>query len=68
MRAPLRQAGTWRGRGGPTVGSILLALLLCGLLGVLGQGVRAIVGLKNAGALNSTTPSEQAEFSLAYLS
>src|SRR5271155_4952702 len=51
----------------PTVGSILLALLLCGLLGVLGQGVRAIVGLKNAGSLNSTTPTEQAEFSLAYL-
>ncbi len=56
------------GRGGvPTVGSILLALLLCGLLGLLGQGVRAIVGLKNAGSLNSTTPTEQAEFSLAYL-
>src|SRR5271166_1916219 len=34
---------------------------------VLGQGVRAIVGLKNAGSLNSTTPTEQAEFSLAYL-
>ncbi len=51
----------------PTVGTILLALLLCGLLGTLGQGVRAIVGLKNAGSLNSTTPSEQAEFSLAYL-
>ena len=56
------------GQGGvPTVGTILLALLLCGLLGILGQGVRAIVGLKNAGSLNSTTPSEQAEFSLAYL-
>jgi predicted chitinase len=56
------------GQGGvPTVGTILLALLLCGLLGVLGQGVRAIVGLKNAGSLNSTTPTEQAEFSLAYL-
>src|SRR5277367_3026890 len=51
----------------PTVGSILLALLLCGLLGLLGQGVRAIVGLKNAGSLNSTTPTQQAEFSLAYL-
>src|SRR5271155_968828 len=51
----------------PTVGSILLALLLCGLLGVLGQGVRAIVGLKNAGSLNTTAPTEQAEFSLAYL-
>ncbi len=55
------------GGGVPTVGSILLALLLCGLLGVLGQGVRAIVGLKNAGSLNSTTPGEQAVFSLAYL-
>ena len=53
--------------GAATVSSVLLALLLCGLLGVLGQGVRAVVGLKNAGALNSTTPSEQAEFSLAYL-
>ena len=38
-----------------------------GFLGVLGQGVRAIVGLKNAGSLNSTTPGEQAVFSLAYL-
>ena len=56
------------GQGGvPTVGTILLALLLCGLLGTLGQGVRAIVGLKNAGSLNSTTPTQQAEFSLAYL-
>src|SRR6201986_5262877 len=51
----------------PTVGTILLALLLCGLLGILGQGVRAIVGLKNAGALNSTTPSETTRFSLPYL-
>ena len=57
------------GSGGaaPTVSSVLLALLLCGFLGVLGQGVRAVVGLKNAGSLNSTTPSEQAVFSLAYL-
>src|SRR6516162_777273 len=55
------------GQGAPTVADVIQALLLCGLLGVLGQGVRAIVGLKNAGALNSTTPSEQAEFSLAYL-
>src|ERR1700749_4925087 len=51
----------------PTVGTVLLALLLCGLLGVLGQGVLAIFGLKNAGAINWTTPSEQAEFNLAYL-
>ena len=56
------------GQGGmPTVSSVLLALLLCGLLGTLGQGVRAIVGLKNAGSLSSTTPTQQADFSLAYL-
>ena len=65
---PFGQGARMAGQGGvPTVGTILLALLLCGLLGVLGQGVRAIVGLKNAGSLNSTTPTEQAEFSLAYL-
>jgi predicted chitinase len=55
------------GPGAPTVADVILALLLCGILGVLGQGVRAIVGLKNAGSLNSTTPGEQAVFSLAYL-
>jgi len=55
------------GQGAPTVADVILALLLCGFLGVLGQGVRAIVGLKNAGSLNSTTPGEQAVFSLAYL-
>jgi len=56
------------GQGGvATVSSVLLALVLCGFLGLLGQGVRAIVGLKNAGSLNSTTPGEQAEFNLAYL-
>src|SRR5271166_4166540 len=55
------------GKGAPTVADVILALLLCGILGVLGQGVRAIVGLKNAGSLNSTTPGEQAVFSLAYL-
>ena len=56
------------GQGGmPTVSSVLLALLLCGLLGTLGQDVHAIVGLKNAGSLSSTTPTPQADFSLAYL-
>ena len=55
------------GPGAPTVADVILALLLCGILGVLGQGVRAIVGLKNAGSLNSTTPGEQAVFSVAYL-
>ncbi|MGD0192174.1 MAG: hypothetical protein ABSD74_15650 [Rhizomicrobium sp.] len=45
----------------------LVALLICGLLGMLGQGIRAIVGLKNANALNTTTPGRQSVFSAAYL-
>jgi Domain of unknown function (DUF1906) len=48
-------------------GSVLAALLLFGLLGLLGQGIRAVVGLRNAGALNMTTPTDQSVFSAAYL-
>jgi Domain of unknown function (DUF1906) len=48
-------------------GSVLAALLLFGLLGLIGQGIRAVVGLKNAGALNANTPSNQSVFSAAYL-
>jgi predicted chitinase len=44
----------------------LSALVICGVMGVLGQGVRAVVGLKNAGLLNSTTPNAQSAFSAAY--
>ncbi len=51
-----------------TVYSTLAALLLCGLLGLLGQGIRAVVGLKNSGSLASENPSEQSVFSAAYLS
>ena len=50
-----------------TASSVLAALLLFGLLGLLGQGIRAIVGLNNAGAFKSNTPSEQSVFSAAYL-
>lgn len=50
-----------------TASSVLSALLLFGLLGLLGQGIRAVVGLKNAGSLNSATPSQQSVFSAAYL-
>jgi predicted chitinase len=50
-----------------TVESTLAALLLCGILGLVGQGIRAIVGLKNANALASTTPSQQSVFSESYL-
>lgn len=44
----------------------LSALVICGVMGVLGQGVRAVVGLKNAGALNSSSPNPQSAFSAAY--
>ena len=51
-----------------SVSSVLLGRFCCAAFGACPrQGARAIVGLKNAGALNSTTPSEQAQFSLAYL-
>jgi predicted chitinase len=36
-------------------------------MGLLGQGVRAVIGLKNAGATNVTSPTQQSEFSAAYL-
>jgi predicted chitinase len=52
--------------GTNNAGSILVALLLCALMGALGQGVRAVVGLKNSGSLASTTPSAQSQFSAAY--
>lgn len=45
---------------------VLAALILCGIMGLLGQGVRATIGLKNAKALDSTTPGTQSTFSAAY--
>jgi predicted chitinase len=47
-------------------GSILSALILCGLMGVLGQGARAAVGLKSASRLPSPQADQQIEFSAAY--
>ncbi|WJR79081.1 hypothetical protein [Bradyrhizobium sp. NP1] len=46
-------------------GDILGAVLLSGLMGVLGQGIRAAVGLKSAGRL-SGQPDQQTSFSTAY--
>jgi predicted chitinase len=43
--------------------SILVTLLLCGLMGLLGQGVRSAIGLKNA---LSGTASQQTSFNAAY--
>src|ERR1700743_1478921 len=47
--------------------SALDILLLCGLLGLLGQGVRAAIGLKTMSGSAATDPSQQTEFNAAYL-
>jgi predicted chitinase len=36
-------------------------------MGLLGQGIRATIGLKNAAALQSSRPDQQSEFNAAYL-
>jgi len=48
-------------------GNILTSLILCGLMGLLGQGVRAAVGLKNSMGLPQAA-TQQATFSAAYFS
>ena len=45
---------------------VLAILLLCGLMGLLGQGVRAVVGLKSATS-GQGAPTQQSEFNAAYL-
>jgi predicted chitinase len=45
---------------------VLAILLLCGLLGLLGQGVRAVVGLKGMTS-GQGVPNQQSEFNAAYL-
>jgi predicted chitinase len=47
--------------------SALSILLLCGLMGLLGQGARAAVGLRTMTTAASSAPSEQTEFNAAYL-
>jgi predicted chitinase len=44
----------------------LSAILTCGILGAIGQGIRAVIGLKKAGSLNSTTPTAQSTFNSSY--
>jgi hypothetical protein len=47
--------------------NVLATLLLCGLMGVLGQGIRAAVGLKSLSALpQQGAPNQQSTFSAAY--
>ena len=45
---------------------VLAILLLCGLMGLLGQGVRAVVGLKSVTS-SQGVPTRQSEFNAAYL-
>jgi predicted chitinase len=47
--------------------SVLSILLLCGLMGLLGQGARAAVGLKTMTASAASNPNQQTEFNAAYL-
>jgi predicted chitinase len=49
-------------------GEVLSALLLSGLMGLLGQGVRAAVGLKSSRGTSSDPPNQQTAFSAAYFS
>src|SRR5438876_2150264 len=45
---------------------VLLALLLSGFMGLLGQGIRAAIGLKSAATLAAGAPSQQSQFDAAY--
>jgi hypothetical protein len=47
--------------------NILATLVVCGLMGLVGQGVRAVLGLKNAAVLQAVGPSTQSSFDAAYL-
>jgi predicted chitinase len=47
-------------------GQMLEALLLFGLMGLLGQGIRAAVGLKSSATLAAGIPTQQSEFNAAY--
>ena len=46
-------------------GQVLSILLLCGLMGLLGQGARAVVGLKGRTISTQQVPDQQSEFNAA---
>jgi hypothetical protein len=46
---------------------VLNVLLLCGLMGLVGQGIRAILGLKKSAELEKTNPTVNSSFNAAYL-
>jgi hypothetical protein len=45
---------------------VLSALIICALMGMIGQGIRAAVGLKSAATLNAQGASQQTQFDAAY--
>jgi hypothetical protein len=47
--------------------NILVTLLLCGLMGLIGQGVRAVVGLKKSAEKEATLPTAESTFNASYL-
>jgi hypothetical protein len=47
--------------------TVLSILLLCGLMGLLGQGARAAIGLKSMTTAAASAPNQQTEFNAAYL-
>ena len=51
---------------GESSSDILVTLLLCGLMGMLGQGIRAAIGLKNALSAAPGSAARRNEFSPAY--
>jgi predicted chitinase/phage shock protein PspC (stress-responsive transcriptional regulator) len=51
----------------PNASPVLALLLLCGLMGLIGQGARAAVGLKTMTTSAASAPSQQTEFNAAYL-
>jgi hypothetical protein len=46
--------------------AILGTIILCGLMGLVGQGIRAAVGLKSEATLQAQNPNQQSVFDAAY--
>ena len=47
---------------------VLGTVVLCGLMGLVGQGIRAAVGLKSSATLQAQSGNQQSEFDAAYFS
>jgi putative chitinase len=49
-----------------SAGQVLQALVISAIMGMIGQGIRAVVGLKSAATLAAQSGSQQSEFDAAY--